>query len=511
MEFPPLKQETPISSLQSSIFLLWHNCVHLSNPEDDDEINNISNQLHGILNNIKMKLINPPSETIQEVIYMSILNNMLCFLAYTRDIHMGLGYRKLTYSMITVWYEYFPQFTKDVIQLLVQQNNGSFSYGSWRDIPELCNYIKHYTLLGLDHPLINFLVSFMNENLHSDWQHYKQNNTCKTNVAKWIPRESSKKNNWLFRLLFLDWSKKHTHYLKHNSHDSSYVSSLLKCKTKYRKMVSNLTQSIMPLERILSSKTNETTFPSNISNKALVKYWDTLFNQNNHFQEKHVNSVKHNVCANNLSYYIKNLDNISFFRPNLPSTKQLFFPEHIDKYVKLAYRCVQHLGHYCHHIPDCPRLTEEISVLNSKWNHMHKKWDKRGFITENTIPIIDINVFSLDDPVLHGAIARACFIAQSSNIKRILFSAHVPIWINVQDATNFVHMVQIIYHALQNEILINTNLDFSLELLGENNLFVPLVVSQNGYCYEYKREYSFHDFFSIMDSPRYKLVQNLLV
>ena len=509
MEFPPLEQENPISSLQSSIFLLWHNCVHLSNPEDDSEIHNISNQLHGILNHINKQLMNPPSESIQEAIYKSILNNMLCFLAYSRDIRMGLGYRKLTYSMITVWYEYYPQLTNKIISLFVQKNNDSFSFGSWRDIPELCNYIKHHTLLGIDHPLIHILVSFMNETLHDDWQYHKQHNVCKTNVAKWVPREGSNKNNWLFQFLFLDWSKKYTHYLKHNSSDSSYVSSLLKAKTKYRKMVSNLTKSIMPLECILSSKQNETTFPSNISSHALVKYWDTLFNQNNQFQEKHVNSAKHNVCAHNLSPYIKNLDNISFFRPTLPRSKQLCFPEHIGKYVKLAYRCVQHLGRYVYNVPDCPKLTNEISVLNSKWNHMHKKWDKRGFITENTIPIIDINVFSLDDPVLHGAIARACFIAQSSNIKRILFSAHVPIWINVQDATNFVHMVQIIFHALQNELIINTNLDFSLELLGENNMFVPLIISQNGYCYEYKREYSFRDFFSIMDSPRYKIVQDL--
>ena len=141
---------------------------------------------------------------------------------------------------------------------------------------------------------------------------------------------------------------------------------------------------------------------------------------------------------------------------------------------------------------------------------MCKKWNKLDFVSDNTIPIVNVNVRSLHDKALHNAIARACFIAQKSNIKRILFSAHVPIWINVQEASNFVHMVQIIFYALQHEILINNNLDYSLELLGEENTFVPIVITQNGVCYEYNYHYNFQDFFSIMDSPRYKIVQQLL-
>ena len=266
----------------------------------------------------------------------------------------------------------------------------------------------------------------------------------------------------------------------------------------------------MPIERILCLKQNELTCPTNITSKALVKYWDVLFNQNQQFQEKHVHSIKHNVCANNLSFYIKNLDNICSFNPRLPRSKQIYFPEHIGEYVKLAYRCVQHVGHYIFYVPDCPRLSEEISVLNSKWHHMCKNWNKLDLAPENSLPIIDVNAYSLHDKTLHNAIARACFIAQKSNIKRILFSAHVPIWINVQEATNFVHMIQIIFYSLQNEILINTDLDFSLELLGQENLFVPIVITQNGYCYEYNHKYSFYDFFSIMDSPRYRNVQQLL-
>ena len=206
------------------------------------------------------------------------------------------------------------------------------------------------------------------------------------------------------------------------------------------------------------------------------------------------------------------MDNICFFNPRLPRSKQIYFPEHIGEYVKLAYRCVRHVGHYISQVPDCPRLSEQISVLNSKWDHMFKKWNKLDFVSDNTIPIVNVNVRSLHDKSLHNAIARACFIAKKSNINRILFSAQVPIWINVQDASNFVHMIQIIFYALQHEILINNNLDYSLELLGEDNTFIPIVITENGYCMNIfsTYHYNFQDFFSIMDSPRYKNVQQLL-
>ena len=512
MDFPPLGQNHSTSSLQKSVYSLWQKCVHISKPDNDFEISIIVDELHSILQFLKTRMPTSSTQSVQEIIYGSIFNNLLCFLAYNRDIHMGLGHRKLTYAMLTVWYEYFPEITKQMIHLFVQKNNQTFSFGSWRDIPEFCNYLKHYSLLGLDHPLIPFLVSFMNETLHSDWEHYKIHESCNTNVAKWVPRESSKKNRWLFDLLFLDWSKKHTHYFKHNNSRSSYFPSLLKAKTKYRKMVSSLTKVIMPIERILCAKQNEITFPPNITSKGLVKYWDVLFNQNQQFQEKHVHSVKHNVCANNLSYYIKNMDSMCFFNPRLPRSKQIYFPEHIGEYVKLAYRCVQHVGHYISQVPDCPRLSEQISVLNSKWDHMYKKWNKLDFVSDNTIPVVNVNVRSLHDKSLHNAIARACFIAQKSNIKRILFSAQVPIWINVQEASNFVHMIQIIFYALQHEILINNNLDYSLELLGEDNTFIPIVITENGYCMNIfsTYHYNFQDFFSIMDSPRYKNVQQLL-
>ena len=129
MDFPLLEKNNPVTLLQNSVFTLWQNCVHLSDPADDSEIINITNQLNFILKKIETDIVSPSNETIHESISISILNNLLCFLVYVRDILMGLGYRKLSYSMISTWYKYYPDLTKSIIQLLLQKNNNSFSFG----------------------------------------------------------------------------------------------------------------------------------------------------------------------------------------------------------------------------------------------------------------------------------------------------------------------------------------------------------------------------------------------
>ena len=49
MDFPLLEKNNPVTLLQNSVFTLWQNCVHLSDPDDDSEIINITNQLNFIL------------------------------------------------------------------------------------------------------------------------------------------------------------------------------------------------------------------------------------------------------------------------------------------------------------------------------------------------------------------------------------------------------------------------------------------------------------------------------
>ena len=103
-------------------------------------------------------------------------------LAYVRDIAGGRGERVLTYMMLDVWYQYFPVLAGNALESLTL-----LGYGSWRDIKGLCVYLHS---IRPDHPLILTAVEIMVKNLETP------------GVAKWAPRETSKK--WLYELCVLE-------------------------------------------------------------------------------------------------------------------------------------------------------------------------------------------------------------------------------------------------------------------------------------------------------------------
>ena len=503
-DFPQLEVVDVVPLLHSLIVELWENILLSHKSDDYKNISFLSLSLQNILCILKNKT-SYSSQTIEHTICLNILKNLFCFLAYCRDIHCGLGQRTLLYSFLDVWYDFYPEQTVSFLEIMLLHKQG-FSYGSWRDICGLCNFLKDHSKRGYDHPLILKSISLMNSVLQDDWLHYQNTGCIFTNVAKWTPREKSKKNGWLFQIASVQWSRKYTHYWKHC--DNSYYSALLKSKTKYRKIISKLNKLIDPVEIKLCSKENQMIHPLYVSHGALTKKWDQLFNQTNELGFQYDN-YKHDICSNNLTYFFKHQKNMFFFRSSLPIGYSLFFPEHIDRYVCRALRCVSILESFIYNTPNCPTLSNEIENLNNRWEYMFNKWNKHELILPNSLPVLNLQNTSLHDPSFHKALAVACFIAQASNIKRILFSSHVPIWINIESKNGLIGMIRNIYIYLHNQVLINTNLNHSMNFIGRRHSFYPIIVHGNGYCQPYNEQLDYADFFNIVDSPRYQAIQHI--
>ena len=47
----------------------------------------------------------------------------------------------------------------------------------------------------------------------------------------------------------------------------------------------------------------------------------------------------------------------------------------------------------------------------------------------------------------------------------------------------------------------------SLQLLGDNHPFTPIIINNNGFCYNYNYEPTFKDCLEIVDNSRYKKIQ----
>ena len=499
MDFPVVQEMDSMKQYQYLLVELWEN-ICILDCTDMVHVKELSRNFCHLMEFLHRNI--PPNDSILYGIYQYNVVQLFSFIHYIRDIHNEHGYRLLTYSFLAASYDYEPEMTKKCIRNMINIQNNTFQHGSWRDICGVCNYVHNYHTLGFEHPLIDFCIEFMNETLRENWIQYQENGTTNNNVAKWVPRETSKQYKWLFDRLVIQWSKKYTSYLNNNQNNKSYYKSILKCKTKYRQMVSKLTSCINIVEHKLCSKKAGSIEPSQIPCGALSKYWNIFTNQNYDYSERNAD-FQHRLCTFQNSHYILSLSNIPFYNHKI-KTSNLWFPEHIDKYVKRAIQVVDYnTNNNESFMPS--KMSIEIELLNTKWNHLFTNWSQGHQLEENALPVIDVHCSSFQDPQLHKAIGRACFLAQQSNIKRILFSCHVPIWINVENCYTFISMIQTCYNSLQNELWVNTSLENTLALLGNLHPFVPYIIQHNGYCHIYGNKKNYDSLCKLLNNERYSI------
>ena len=135
---------------------------------------------------------------------LTIMEETFCLLFYVRDISHGLGLRQVFYMMMMHLYDSFPMLALSVFPILLQYYD-PLPYGSWRDITGLCDYLKHHSQQGEEHPLIMSVLEYLNHQLKHERYFFSHNGICDTNMVKWIPRENSR-NGWVFSLLAHHWT-----------------------------------------------------------------------------------------------------------------------------------------------------------------------------------------------------------------------------------------------------------------------------------------------------------------
>ena len=161
----------------------------------------LESQLSDILFSIKGYLfISDNQEEINK--YLTLLCTLYKLIAYTRDIYDGKGERDLTYMMITVWYNLFPQFARFMFEQLAVNH-----FSSWKDAKYLCHYVKYRTQILSEEQKETFIqdiVQIMNQQLYRDF--VTDSNVTISWIAKWIPREKSK-FSWLYECLVKNWKE----------------------------------------------------------------------------------------------------------------------------------------------------------------------------------------------------------------------------------------------------------------------------------------------------------------
>jgi len=387
-------------------------------------IRTLHSQFKDTLSILKKKLIT--KQYPKDLTYY--LELFYCMIAQTRDIVYGKGERELSYMLIYTFYDFYPSLTFFLIQRLVypslETKNHKLCYGSWRDIPALCNFIFHFSN-NSKHSLIDYCVEMMNKQLIQDyeiWIHSThKSNKIISNVAKWIPREN-KQISWLFQRLVVHWAKiRHPHILRTTSNDEQYIRAINKCKRLYRKQVSFLNKQLQTFEYLMTS------------------------NQMDYLKDKSL--PIHHYCKH-FSYYHQTTDHRALVQNHVSLHDDLILPYYANHF-PLAFFIKKARFYSQLSSNDRKKHQQEIYNLNSLWMKNIQKIPFGHF--DHIMPFVDVS-FTMQhnhSELFYSAIALSIIIAQRSlSSRRIIAMDTFPTWINYDHKNDLVSIVKEFFHTI---------------------------------------------------------------
>jgi hypothetical protein len=198
---------------------------------------------------------------------------MFKILAHTRDIVGGKGEYMLFYVMLLEWAKIDFRFFDFVIESLVYNNHGlecndsendgknetnykkQHPLGSWKDMKYFLTYMKEQSLDNSNYSLsynvegnsqlyprlVNKIVTLINEQLRIDTATLENGGTSFSLVARWVPREKSKKFGWLYYYLAINYSQ---HQIPSDYSHQSYERAVNRAFMIYRKVISALNKKL---------------------------------------------------------------------------------------------------------------------------------------------------------------------------------------------------------------------------------------------------------------------------
>jgi hypothetical protein len=379
-EFPPLDSVYGYEYKLNNLFF------NLSRKTDDLELSKTKELFSSLLLDYK------DDDSKIDLLFKLIL--------YTRDIGKGKGEQLLSYMMIFEFYKIFPNKAYKLLELFVWQ------YGSWRDIPYLCDYISK-TTSRQDDAFIIKAVNIMNDQLHKDMK--KCGNEVITTAAKWVPREGSK-FSWLFDLLMENWTKRYCPYIFSTVKTSEQmIKARYKASANYRKVFTTLSRKLNLVETKLCNRVEFYDIdPLMINKKTMSKQWNPSFDM----------EFTSDVILKSPNYY--------------SGKSSINVGQNISWLVEISLKTP----------------IDQIDRINKLW--------KNTIVNKNfgaCIPIIDISSSVEKTGNLYFIIGNAVLIAKHSSVSgdgiRILFLSNEPLWYkNDSNCDDYVSIIKDIFDFL---------------------------------------------------------------
>lgn len=399
--------------------------------------------LGGIL--FQLKRTHESSDPTNEVAlnYLIVLYKII---GQTRDIIDGKGECQLTYMMIHTWYEYYPELAFHALKCLVNiGEEGVHQYGSWKDIKYFCHYCLEQEDVTVEHPLIQTAIGIINNQLRVDASTPPEQSISL--VAKWIPREKSKKfGGKLYTALAGHYFVRYI--MSSNNADEykrkeSQAAAILKSKADYRKLIAGLNKKIDTLQIKQCGKTWADIDFNKVTSITLSKQKRAFLNISKTGESRHPDDKDRNTCSEHFEEHVQ--------KAVRGETEMKGKRVGMNDFTKMAIELNHYSRRHNHN-------QVEHDLLNSQWRDNSQQTSQLG----NFIPMVDVSGSMEGDP-MHAAIALGIRIAEKSKLgKRVMTFSEVPTWVNLEGNDDFVSMVSVIKKAKWD---MNTNFGAALQLI----------------------------------------------
>jgi hypothetical protein len=399
-------------NIQELLVQLNFQLVRDTNEDKIIQLENIQREiLDGLMDQIEQGIIS--FVDFQELI---VLNYKL--VAFTRDIICGKGEYTLAYMLVNVWFEYFPELAKFMLKSFVVFD-GKHPLGSWKDLKHFCNYCikcgyKRY------YPMIKYAYDLIIEQLKKDV--LKTRNEELSLVAKWIPREKSKRFGWIFNELAVLYFN---NYIQSTNDFEKHVKAVSKCKTDFRVLVAGLNKRLGTIQIYQCSKEWAKIDYNKITSSTFSKQSKALFNltQDGTMRYPLNDRIK---CSNNAIMHV-------YEHLGKPHSEIRGKRISVSEFVKRAIELLQNRN----------SNQNEYDLLNLQWKDFLSQIESLGPM----IPMVDLSE-SMNGEAYYNAIGLACIIASKSAIKqRVMTFSAFSQWHNLEDCPELIDMVRQLMNA----------------------------------------------------------------
>ena len=397
--------------------------------------------------------------------------------AYTRDIIYGKGEYGLSHLLIITLYNFsnnhscnmelkenIQYMVKNIINNLVHNlvhiSNNEHPLGSWKDLKYILNahvtspLVRCYNCYEQNNDtLISHICNLIIAQLKED-----ETSNNPSLLAKWIPREKSKKFGWITPILAV---KYYSEWIPDQQASNSHITkdklnkAKRKCLTHFRQNISNINKKLNTVQiNQCGNNWKNIDFEKNMTSITLRKQSKAFLNNN----KKGILAIKRDEnqdridCKNNFKRYMENCSN------NKCTVKAKRVS--IIDFVRDAIRLINLKNAFPSDF-NKEEFKLEHDLLNAQWK-ANSICAKKLI---NCIAMIDTSLSMHDDKCepLYAAIGLGIRIAENSKLgKRVLSFSADPSWINLDECPDFVSMVERITYAPWGT---NTNFRGALDMI----------------------------------------------